>query len=396
MLFGGAPVSNVSIAGNVIWGTQSDGIILAWDILGSGVHTAITITGNTLRNIGAAGAGNGVTLMNPGQISGSGPGWADVAICGNTLDGFTAGANFGIYGAGGTGWKVSDNVLDGWNAETGIQAGDNYSGTSEPVTDFSISGNTVNMSASTVTGATGIAAVDSSTGTINGNTCTGNGTSGSLGIGLGGVDATNIVSGITIADNTLTNWAAGVQEVNFGANPDYNIIQGNNLHGCTTGVTVLGPHTVSHQPVPDIGGVGLTEQFACLASSYTLANSTSAQKLFNASASGALTVPSSVLFFFEAVLSITGLSGSAHTIDFGFGGTATYTSVSYEAQTATAAGGAASLFSVATASATAITASTTGTVLQAVIRGAFRVNAGGTVIPQITQATAATAASVGA
>jgi hypothetical protein len=145
----------------------------------------------------------------------------------------------------------------------------------------------------------------------------------------------------------------------------------------------------SRQAVP-------AEQFQCLSGTRTFTSNTSAQAIFNATANGALTVQGTTTYFFECLLDITGLSSSAHTVNFGLaaGGGASVTSVMYDAITATAAGGAASSFIVTSASATAVTASNTGTVLQAMIRGTLRINAGGTITPQITQVTASAAAVV--
>jgi hypothetical protein len=138
-----------------------------------------------------------------------------------------------------------------------------------------------------------------------------------------------------------------------------------------------------------------TEQFIAQTAGYTLTANTSAQALFNATAAGTLTVPAGYSYFFECVFSITGLSASAHTVNFTLGGTATYTSVGYQALTATAAGGAVSSFQGTAATATAICASTTTTVLQGVIKGIIRVNAAGTIIPQVTQVTNSAAGVVG-
>jgi hypothetical protein len=108
MLAGGAVVSNITITGNTIWATISDGIILAWDVASAGFHRNITITGNTLRNIGSGG-GNGITLMYPGQVSSTGTGWEDVTISGNGFVGFTANAQFGIYCGMGSGLQITGN-----------------------------------------------------------------------------------------------------------------------------------------------------------------------------------------------------------------------------------------------------------------------------------------------
>ena len=165
----------------------------------------------------------------------------------------------------------------------------------------------------------------------------------------------------------------------------------------------LGAQFISNNVVvrgdPNLGAVfsiAPTEQFAAQASPYTLANNASAQPLFNVSASGALAVPAAYTYFFECAFVITSLSSSAHTVNFGFGGTATYTSVGYQALTATAAGGAMSSFQGVAATATAIMASATTTVLQCVIKGVIRVNAAGSLIPQVTQVTNTAAGVVAA
>lgn len=138
------------------------------------------------------------------------------------------------------------------------------------------------------------------------------------------------------------------------------------------------------------------DQFQCLSSAYTLTNGTSAQKLFNATSNGALTVQGSTTYFFECSIYVTGLSSSSHTISFGFGGTATFTSVLWNSYAGLSGAGSTTSAAGTSASATAITATTSGTVLQALIKGVLRINAGGTVIPQITQNTASAAASVNA
>jgi hypothetical protein len=141
-----------------------------------------------------------------------------------------------------------------------------------------------------------------------------------------------------------------------------------------------------------------TEQFCALTGAYTLTNSTAAQKLFNATANGTLTVPASTSYFFECEFDITSLSASAHTLSFGFGGTATFTSARWKADTNTGAAGTlvawnTAVFNVATAQ--LITASVTTTTAQARIVGIIRTNAAGTIIPQITMGTNAAAAIVG-
>lgn len=141
------------------------------------------------------------------------------------------------------------------------------------------------------------------------------------------------------------------------------------------------------------------EQFTCLSASYTLANSTAAQKLFNASVNGQITLAGSTTYAFECEFDITALSASAHTLSFGLGGTATFTSLKYAADSNTGAAGTLAAWQtivVTSAAATALSASVTTTTFQARLRGVMRVNAAGTVIPQVTQGTNAAAAVVSA
>jgi hypothetical protein len=139
-----------------------------------------------------------------------------------------------------------------------------------------------------------------------------------------------------------------------------------------------------------------TEQIQILSGTYTLANNTNPQALLNATAAGALTVQASTAYLFECVAEITGLSSSSHTISFGLGGSAGFTSIFYEAITGSSSGGNGAMFPVATAAATAVTGSVTVTTFQAVIKGIMRISTGGTIVPQVTQNTASAAATVAA
>ncbi len=141
-----------------------------------------------------------------------------------------------------------------------------------------------------------------------------------------------------------------------------------------------------------------TEQIQVLSSPYTLTNDTNPHPLFNASAAGALTVQGSTTYLFEMLLDITGLSSSSHTVQLGFatGGGASLTGILYNALTSSVSGGTATSWMISTASASGIQAAVTATICQAMIKGVIRVNAGGTITPQITQLTASAAATVAA
>jgi hypothetical protein len=140
------------------------------------------------------------------------------------------------------------------------------------------------------------------------------------------------------------------------------------------------------------------QQIQILSGTRTFTNNTSAQAIFNATANGAVTLAASTTYEFEMIVAASGFSSSAHTINLGFGGTATFTGIQYyyEAQTGSTLAGPTAVLSgwIAAATATAIIASTTTTGLLLRVRGTMRINAGGTVIPQLTQVTASAAAVV--
>lgn len=133
-----------------------------------------------------------------------------------------------------------------------------------------------------------------------------------------------------------------------------------------------------------------------LDAAYTLTSTTSAQKLFNASTNGALTL-STGWYRFTCGLGISSMSATSGNGQFQLlgAGTATLGGVLYTvtggdvAATTTVAGGA-SWATGSNSSASMVTAAT-GTGLGVVINGTFEVTASGTIIPSIALVTAAAA-----
>lgn len=123
--------------------------------------------------------------------------------------------------------------------------------------------------------------------------------------------------------------------------------------------------------------------FACNSSATALADVNTVQALFPAGFD-ALTVEADTTYYFEGSFRVTnGTTG--HTDAFGFGGTATFTSIAYMAEGGKHAAGSINGVNqlwVTTAAMTVISAggTTTGAALR--VRGVMRINAGGTVIPQ--------------
>jgi hypothetical protein len=143
-------------------------------------------------------------------------------------------------------------------------------------------------------------------------------------------------------------------------------------------------------------GINVSEQFITIqGGTFTLTSQTAAQKLFNSPANGALTVGGSRTYLFECQFDLSSLSASAGAFGFALGGTATFTFLKWwstgNKQTLATAAASQNTVNV-TASNVAIVSSTTGpTVGWAFIQGIMRVNAGGTIIPQVSLGVAAAA-----
>lgn len=132
-----------------------------------------------------------------------------------------------------------------------------------------------------------------------------------------------------------------------------------------------------------------------LSGDYTLSDVNTAQQAFNATAAGALTLSTLTTYEFEAVYYITNTGTTSHTWSILFAGTATYTSLAYTADAYTATGNVltalSSIYSTVN-TAVAVTAASTSATENVVIKtkGFFRVNAAGTIIPQVKLSAATT------
>jgi hypothetical protein len=134
-------------------------------------------------------------------------------------------------------------------------------------------------------------------------------------------------------------------------------------------------------------GVVAAKQIATVqGSTVALSNSsTSAQNIF-AAANDTLAVAAATTYRFRAQLKFN-TGATSHFTSFGLGGTATFTSISY---VSTSIAAAANTFAtpaqrrVETAAASAVTGATTAVTTDVVIEGIMRINAAGTIIPQIT------------
>lgn len=139
------------------------------------------------------------------------------------------------------------------------------------------------------------------------------------------------------------------------------------------------------------------ERFCILTSDYTLTSTTAAQKMFNATANGALTLETGT-YFFECQMKVSSMSATSGNLAWGLkgAGTATIGDVNWGAwgrdggtvSAAAAIGG--SFWEIADATGDILTP-TVATNMWASISGAFQVTAAGTIIPSVALTTAAAA-----
>lgn len=129
-----------------------------------------------------------------------------------------------------------------------------------------------------------------------------------------------------------------------------------------------------------------------LTADYGLANSGSAQKAFNTTTNGTLTLPTGV-YYFDTWIYLTTMSATSGNAAFSMAGTAVMdrwgqTAIGIDNSTPLAAGTQTGSASVTAASpASAVTAGTgTGAIIRA--SGMFRISTGGTIIPSLTLVTA--------
>jgi hypothetical protein len=135
------------------------------------------------------------------------------------------------------------------------------------------------------------------------------------------------------------------------------------------------------------------ESLLVLNSTYTLTSQTAAQRLFNNTANGAITLPVGN-YQFECFYSLSSMSASSGSFGFALAGTATYTqrwwSIAQKG-TATLATATATQSTYNTAANTTLATASVNTVGYAWIRGTINITVTGTVIPQVSLGVAAAA-----
>jgi len=145
------------------------------------------------------------------------------------------------------------------------------------------------------------------------------------------------------------------------------------------------------------GGGGLTEIWIRQAAARTLTNSTAEQQLFDSVTNGTLTIATGV-YFFEALIYLTGMSATSGNAAFNIlgAGTATLANILYQAIGNDSAITIANVnmsgqIAITAQSLPSIVAALTNTTLHVSLRGTFEITVAGTIIPSVTLVTAAAA-----
>ena len=137
-----------------------------------------------------------------------------------------------------------------------------------------------------------------------------------------------------------------------------------------------------------------TEQWITLTTAYTLTSQTAAQKLFNTSTNGAVTLPVGT-YQFECFFYATSMSATSGFYGFALGGTATCTQSWTSLATKGTGSPSSSVASQTTyntsASNAQLVSASTNAIGYATIRGVIRVTTAGTIIPQISLSIASAA-----
>lgn len=192
-------------------------------------------------------------------------------------------------------------------------------------------------------------------------------------------------SGIKISGLLNSTFGAGtatVAPINFTA--------GTNLTTAAAGAYEYDGKVHYLTSVASSRQVAVTEQFCVLTANYSAVDQAAAQKIFNASTNGALTVAASTSYLFECMFTIANTGTTSHTWAFLFGGTATFTGCFYQALVRTGTTSAATITALtsleaAVATATVLTAASTSATefVTVILKGVLEINGAGTIIPQM-------------
>lgn len=204
-----------------------------------------------------------------------------------------------------------------------------------------------------------------------------------------------VTPGTVIASKALVTDSgiklSGLLNMTYGAGtatvaPE-NYTAGTNLTTAAVGAVEFDGKCFYDTAVASARQVRVDEQYCVLTSDYTATDSAAAQKVFNSSTNGAITLAAGTKYAFEEEIYLTNTGTTSHTWAILFAGAATLTRIFYAAEAYTAASNALtallSIFGVAATAVVVTGAQTSATEnVRIKVRGVIDVNAGGTFIPQ--------------
>ena len=183
----------------------------------------------------------------------------------------------------------------------------------------------------------------SSTGTVTGGNILTSGLISSAGNITGGNIATNGILSVGTSGITTTGTSAGFirPTIGTGLSAAMQFTAGVTLVSAAAGAIEFDSNVFYATPTTGQRGVLPSVAFLCLSGDYAGADSASAQKVFNSPTNGAITLPASTTYMFEAVYYITRAAGTtSHTLStlFASGGGGSLTNITYTADTTSTTG----------------------------------------------------------